>query len=744
MSSHMGRTSNTLSSKTETTQCLGHTKDAPVPVGAGYLVADRESLGLDTRSPEMAMAAAALTGVSLGIWILATLGGFKSILSLVAVILTLTAGTFAMLAAAGFKRADKAYKSLNSQNEKMADRLWEVSESEERSSNLFDQLGDLVVVCDARRHILHANNNFSFAIGKSLAEITGKTFANLGIDVPRAAQRPSVGPVDVQIGGHWYSWIELRSPSSKADGPAIRIVARDVHTRKESETQLIDARQKAEAANQAKSQFLATVSHEIRTPLNGITGMARLLADTSLTEEQYTYVQAVTASGQSLLTMIEDLLDFSKIEAGRLDLRPEQLELRSFCENLVELVSARAHAKGLGISTAIDPQVPVHIVTDSDRLRQSLLNLLGNAIKFTETGGVSLEVSMTQGNVVLAVRDSGPGLKAQDHQRIFDEFEQVESGSTRSHGGVGLGLSITRKLIKAMGGSVDVESQQGQGAVFSIKLPCFVLNENNAVLPLNGKRCFVALRSISEANALSQTIDSSGGKSRFYQIAESNEEFAAQVGATLLIDAASAQALQDGKRDLSHFERRIILIEPGERGRLEQFHENGFETYLVRPIRAKSLIRVLLGESEPDRKLSNNQPKLRAVSKNQRQLSILVAEDNEINALLVKAALTRSGHQVIVVGDGRSAVTAALVSNDRPDFILMDLHMPVLDGLDAIAAIRAGEDELGLTPIPIYALTADGQTGVESAVRAIGGNGYVTKPVDPLRLVTIVEEAVAA
>ena len=744
MSMRMGRTLKTLGSKTETADYLEHNKVAPVTVGADYLVADRENQGLDTRSPEMAMAAAALTGVSLGIWILATMGGFKAILSLVAVILTLTAGAFAMLAAAGFKRADKAYKALNSQNEKMADRLWEVSESEERSSNLFDQLGDLVVVCDARRHILYANNNFSFAVGKSLAELTGKTFANLGIDVPRSAQRPSTGPVDVQIAGHWYSWIELRSPSSKTDGPAIRIVARDVHTRKESETQLIDARQKAEAANQAKSQFLATVSHEIRTPLNGITGMARLLADTSLTEEQYTYVQAVTQSGQSLLTMIEDLLDFSKIEAGRLDLRPEQLELRGICENLVELVSARAHAKGLGISTVIDCQVPVHIVTDGDRLRQSLLNLLGNAIKFTQTGGVSLEVSMTQGNVVLAVRDSGPGLRAEDHARVFDEFEQVESGSTRSHGGVGLGLSITRKLIQAMGGSVGVESQHGEGAVFFIKLPCFVINESDASQALNGKRCFVALRSASEAKSLSRTIESSGSSCAIYQVADSNEDFATQTGATLLIDAASAQALQDAGRDLSHFDRRIILIEPGERGRLEQFHDNGFETYLVRPIRAKSLVRVLLGENEPDRKLRSDQPKLRAVSKNQRQLSILVAEDNEINALLVKAALTRSGHQVNVVGDGRSAVTAALVLTDRPDFILMDLHMPVLDGLDAIAAIRAGEDELGLNPIPIYALTADGQTGVESAVRAIGGNGYVTKPVDPLRLVTIVEEAVAA
>ncbi len=740
----MGRTLKIPGSKTETTYNSENIKGAPAPVGVGYLIAAGERQGLSTRSPEMAMAAAALTGVSLGIWIMATLDGFKAILSLIAVILTLTAGAFAIMAAAGFKKADKAYKSLNSQNEKMADRLWEISESEERSSNLFDQLGDLVIVCDARRHILRVNNNFSFAVGKSHAELVGKTFSSLGIIVPRTAQRTSTGPVDVQIAGHWYSWIELRSPSSKADGPALRIVARDVHTRKESETQLIDARQKAEAANQAKSQFLATVSHEIRTPLNGITGMARLLADTSLTQEQYTYVQAVTASGQSLLTMIEDLLDFSKIEAGRLDLRPEQLELRGFCENLVELVSARAHSKGLGISTVIDPKVPIYIVTDSDRLRQSLLNLLGNAIKFTETGGISLEVCMTHGNVELAVRDSGPGLKAEDHQRIFDEFEQVESGSTRSHGGVGLGLSITRKLIKAMGGSVGVESQLGSGAVFSIKLPCFVLNESDAPLALNSKRCFVALRSTSEATALSQTISSYGGKSDHYQTAGSNEEFAAQAGAILLIDAASAQALQADNHDLTHFERRIILIEPGERGRLAQFHENGYETYLVRPIRANSLIRVLLGRSEPDRKSNNNQPKLRAISKEQRQLSILVAEDNEINALLVKAALTRSGHRVIVVGDGRSAVTAALVLVDRPDFILMDLHMPVLDGLDAIAAIRVGEDELGLTPIPIYALTADGQAGVESAVRAIGGNGYVTKPVDPLRLVTIVEEAVAA
>ncbi len=699
---------------------------------------------LSSRAPEMAMIAAAMTGVSLGTWILAISDRLNVTLTLVAIVLTLTAFVFALVAAAGFRNADHLFRQLHNQNEKMADRLWEASESEDRASDLFDQLGDLVILCDAKRNILYANSNFLGIFGRPLSEVKGQNFSSLGINAPRYGLRTRMIPEDVMIAGRWYSWVELRSPLGKVEGPAIRVVARDIHSHKESENLLIEARKKAEAANQSKSKFLATVSHEIRTPLNGITGMARLLADTSLSEEQTTYVAAVTSSGQSLLSLIEDLLDFSKIESGRLDLRPEQLDIREFCENLVELVAARAHAKLVSISSFIAQDVPVHIVTDVDRLRQSLLNLLGNALKFTQDGGISLEVNVSPGSVQFAVRDSGQGINRDDQLRIFEEFEQVESGNTRNHGGVGLGLSITRKLVMAMGGTLSVESHIGKGSLFSICLPSFGTASPMIVSQLGKQNCVIALHSSSEAQNLMATITEHGGNADLCAREIADDAATDYRKSTLLIDLVTAQSLRIASVDFTMFGRRIILIEPGERGQLDDLFSQGFDSYLVRPVRAKSLVRVLLGVDKIGDPAKKVRPKLRTVHKNHRKLLVLVAEDNEINAMMVKASLMRSGHDVTVVGDGRAAVRAAMVHNNRPDIILMDLHMPLMDGLDAITAIRKSEDELGLLHVPIYALTADGQAGVESTVRSVGGNGYVTKPVDPFRLVTIVEEAVAA
>lgn len=687
------------------------------------------------RVPELAMAAAALCGVALGIWILATTDGFSPVLTSIAVILTLTTAALATLAASGFREASGVLKHLRLENERMADRLWEASEGEERASSLFDQLGDLVVICDARRIILHANASFCSAAGQSFEELKGLTLRAAGVDVPRGRNRGTSMPVDVRIGSRWYSWIELPT-STGQDGKAFRAVARDIHERKVGETQLIEARERAEAANQAKSRFLATVSHEIRTPLNGINGMAKLLADTGLSEEQRTYVHAVTASGNSLMNLIEDLLDFSKIETGKFDLRPENVEVRPFCESLVELVSARAHGKGIGIATHIGADVPVTLVSDPNRLRQSLLNLLGNAVKFTETGGASLMVTAQQGSVRFTVKDTGKGIEEDNITRIFEEFEQVETGTTRSHGGVGLGLSITRRLVAAMGGSLEVESKIGSGSSFTIDLPSLSPSPSPSKAKLTGIQCMIRMESALEATALGQTIATNGGTAIHWD-GVSEPDFAT----ILLLDMKSARATQSNA-NLQRFARRIILIEPGERGALPSFTALGFESFLVRPVRGASLVRVLSGKQAAKRDASTD-----AAAANQdpsRKLSVLVAEDNEINALLVKSALTRAGHSVTVVGDGRSAVGEVFKPKHTPDVVLMDLHMPIMDGLDAISAIRTAEDEKGRKHVPILALTADGQMGVEQAVRAVGGDGMITKPVDPARLVFLVEEAAAA
>jgi signal transduction histidine kinase/FixJ family two-component response regulator len=690
-------------------------------------------------APELAMAAASISGVALGIWILATAGNFSPVLTGIAIVLTLTTAALALFAIAGFREGSKRLKSLRYENEKMADRLWEASEGEERASGLFDQLGDLVVICDARRLILDANEAFCAAVGDSIDKLKGRTLKSAGVDMSKVRGRSVSMPVDVKIGDRWFSWIEFPTTVQHGDGKAFRAVARDIHERKAGEAQLIESRERAEAANRAKSRFLATVSHEIRTPLNGINGMAKLLADTQLTAEQRTYVQAVTASGSALMTLIEDLLDFSKIETGKFDLRPETIEIRPFCESLVELMAARAHGKGIGIAAHIDHDVPQSIVSDPNRLRQALLNLLGNAVKFTDAGGVSLSVAAAQGSICFKIKDSGRGVDPSDRQRIFEEFEQVETGTTRSHGGVGLGLAITRKLVDAMGGELALASEPGNGSEFSVSIPHLAGRHYAGKQKLTNVNCDLLLTNVIEADALAATISSHGGNAALLKRAAIDP----QPQKTLLIDFKSAAAL-DSHDVVAGYGRRIILIEPGERGELERMRGFGYETYLVRPVRSASLVRVIAGNPNDRRQGSANNSTDMTKQGGARRLSILVAEDNEINALLVRSALTKAGHSVTVVGDGRSAVTEMNRPKSDHDVVLMDLHMPVMDGLDAIAAIRTSEDEKGRGPVPILALTADGQIEVAQAVRAVGGDGLITKPVDPARLVLMVEEAAAA
>ena len=691
------------------------------------------------RASEMAMAAAAMSGVSLGFWILAAMSEFQESISTLAIILTLATGTLAAVASREFRSLAQAISLLRRENELMSDTLWEASEHDERTANLFDQLGDLVVVFDARRNIADANLNFCTAVGLGLDEIIGKPLGSLGIEINRARTSPTSTPQEVNINGRWYSWIELRSPAAKFEKPMFRAVARDIHQHKEGERLLVEARQRAEAANEAKSQFLATVSHEIRTPLNGISGMNRLLADTPLTSEQKTYVDAVTTSGQALVTLIEDLLDFSKIEAGRIDLRPESIAVRPFAESLVELIAARAHPKGVGVGLWVAEDVQDNLIVDPGRLRQALLNLLGNAVKFTDAGGVSMEITRTKGILRFTVLDNGPGIDAADHERIFGEFEQADAGKTRRHGGAGLGLAITRRIVSAMGGTIGVESRLGEGAAFTIELPDFTEPANVVAKPLAGMNCAIVMASGLEATALSRMLTGLGAMVRMQPAKPVGSHAGCDV---LLMDVRACRDLEEAGIDVPQAGRRIILIEPGERGVMSEFLAKGFETWLVRPVRQKTLMRALAGSILPESAVSLA-PRTKLTMVN-RRLSVLVAEDNEINALLVRSALTRAGHSVTVVGDGKSAVDHILSGDFGHDIVLMDLHMPVMDGLAAIAAIRSGEDERGLKPVPVLALTADGQSEVEKHVRSVGGNGFLVKPIDPDRLVGLVEETAVA
>ena len=369
-------------------------------------------------------------------------------------------------------------RSAKARCEALADSTWELKEAEARATSLLEAQGDVIVRRDKDGRITYANDAYCALAGLPREALLGSTAGLPSIQHGRDSVLPDGTHLhDQQIttptGPRWLAWRDVVVWAEQAECAEVQSVGRDVTDRMEAEQALGDARDAAEAASRAKSRFLAMVSHEIRTPLNGILGMAQLLDDTQLTPEQATYVRATRTSGEALLSLIEEILDFSKIEAGKLELAAEPLSLTVLIEDVVELMSPRAQAKGLEIAADVDERLPERVLGDVTRLRQVLLNLAGNAIKFTETGGVSVvvEAGAEDGEIAFAVRDTGIGIAADQQARIFHEFEQAESGSNRKFGGTGLGLAISRRIVERMGGRIEVESVPGRGSTFRAFIP---------------------------------------------------------------------------------------------------------------------------------------------------------------------------------------------------------------------------------------------------------------------------------
>jgi len=389
-----------------------------------------------------------------------------------------------------------------------------------------------------------------------------------------------------------------------------------------------------------------------------------------------------------------------------------------------------------------------------------LLNLIGNAIKFTDIGGVLVTVSMIADTdtprLRFAIADTGPGLKQEDLGRIFEDFEQADGSSTRRYGGAGLGLAISRRLVTSMGGTIAVTSTLGEGSEFVLEIPATAAVANTQVRDgvLTGRRAVILTRNRIEGEALKRTILAHGGEAEIAGTVEQAESLAAGCE-TLLVDAV----LEEGEgRTLRRLRNAgfakaeaITLIAPTDRGALGDFRAFGYSTFLARPVRGETLLRALLAglsspAETPPEQVDFTKSRTAAGRATRPGLSILLAEDNDINALLARAALQRAGHRVDVVGNGKAAVDALIdpARKRRYDMVLMDLHMPVMDGMDAIALIRRHEEEAGMSPISIMVLSADNQETTRHAVLAHGASGFVTKPLDPEVLVRTVEAQAAA
>ncbi len=666
------------------------------------------------------------------------------------------------------EQVDRTAERGRQEFEVLSDRMWELQESEERFRGLIDTLGDIVVHRDREGRIVYTNPVFAELTGVAHDHLQGRTLSELGIEigvVPDAAfaDGECLSSTDVAIqtasGERWFSWIELSVRDKVSDAVSHRAIAREITARKRAEMTAIHARERAEYASKAKSRFLATVSHEIRTPMNGIMGMAKLLADTRLSPEQRTYVGAISTSASALLALIEDLLDFSKIEAGRFELEPQPVSIRETADSIVELLAARAYGKGIGIGCHVAPDVPQVIKADPGRLRQVLLNLIGNAIKFTDTGGVLVEVTNAESHLQRAIRftvtDTGPGMERRDTDRIFQEFEQADNTSTRKHGGAGLGLAISKRIVTAMGGSIGVESTAGVGSKFHFEIPANVIKPaaEEIAAALADRHVVVVSKNAVEADAIALSIRACGGVAHVVQtVAQAAAH--ASICQTLLVDAVLETSEGEFLKRLHaaglQAADAVTLIAPTDRGMLGEFRAAGYAAFLARPVRGETLLRTLLADRsklQPVGEAAGHTTRatLAHPARGKPGLSVLIAEDNDINAMLARATLVKAGHRVEVVGNGRAAVEAVTQPGKvRYDVVLMDLHMPVMDGLDAIGAIRRHEEDRGVAPVPIMVLSADSQEKTRHHVLAHGASGFVTKPLDPDALIRAVEEQAAA
>ncbi len=647
---------------------------------------------------------------------------------------------------------------------------------EERYQAFMNNIPAIALIKDSQSRILYINEPMSRTYNIKLDDVKGQVLASWipeeiakkirsndqeVLSTKRVMQFEEVIPTP---DGVLHDWLNLRFPLDGPDGESlVGTIGIDITERKHVEAALQDAKEMAEAANQAKSEFLANMSHEIRTPLNGVVGMTDLALGTDLTSEQREYLDTVKLSADALLTVINDILDFSKIEAGKIDLETIDFNIRDHLEATLKTLAFRGDEKGLELLCEVVPEVPEMVRGDSNRLRQIVVNLVGNAIKFTNEGEIALKVrvdSEEHGDHVMhfMVSDSGVGIPPEKLELVFQPFSQADSSTTRKYGGTGLGLSISARLVEMMGGKIWVESKVGRGSEFHFTARLGTSEkaiEVGTIAPpevLHGVKVLVADDNRTNRRILDGMLKRWGMNST--SVAAGEDALTALFTALkagepyglVLTDMHMPKmdgfGLIERIRQSPELSAAIIMMltSAGHRGDALRCQELGVAAYLLKPIRQSELreaiARVIGAREQRDAIPLITRYSLGDAAEPTAVLHVLVAEDNAVNQRLASRLLEKRGHRVTVTANGREAVEA--IANNKFDLVLMDIQMPKMDGFEATAIVREKEMHDG-GHIPIIALTANAMKGDRERCLASGMDGYLSKPIVPQELDELLE-----